>query len=218
VGCKTPGSLLCQKCWPQVQFMYEQSCPICLHSSIAGRTHPLCRSTWGIDGVTTISRYRGPTRSMIRQLKYSGARVVGELTGQLISRYQENEELLLPPSIITPIPLHSKTFKSRGYNQAEIIAQELSQATGFPLIPDLLVRAHMTASQTKLSKEERRKNIKGVFEINAQYYPKSDQALKGSSVILVDDVFTTGSTLREAAKILKKAGISEVYGFTLAHD
>jgi len=155
---------------------------------------------------------------MIRQLKYSGARVVGELTGQLISRYQENEELLLPPSIITPIPLHSKTFKSRGYNQAEIIAQELSQATGFPLIPDLLVRAHMTASQTKLSKEERRKNIKGVFEINAQYYPKSDQALKGSSVILVDDVFTTGSTLREAAKILKKAGISEVYGFTLAHD
>jgi competence protein ComFC len=195
--------------------MYEQICPVCQHPSIGGLTHPSCRTSWGIDGVVTLARYRGPVRPLVRQLKYGGATVVAQLVSPLVHYYKQHETLTLPPGIITGVPLHTHAYKRRGFNQADVIAQELGQATQYPVVTPILQRARDTATQTKLSKEERQRNLHNAFTLHPSV-AKSE--LKGVTIILVDDVITTGATLREAAKVLKRAGVARVYGFTLAHD
>ena len=214
VGCKHPGSLLCEQCFLKIQFVYEQRCPVCQHPSIGGLAHPRCKSPWGIDGLVSIAYYRGPIRALIRQLKYAGATVTSELIEQLIVEYQKHETITLPPAIITAIPLDEQTVKSRGFNQSEIIAQILSQKLGYPYIASILQRQRKAVSQTKLSKDERRQNMQGAFSLT----PDIAHTIKSSSIIVVDDVFTTGATLREATKMLKRGGATKVYGFTFAQD
>lgn len=214
VGCKNPGGLLCEHCLLKVQFIYEQCCPACQHPSIGGLTHPRCKSPWGVDGLASIAYYRGPIRTLIRQLKYTGATVTSELIEQLIVEYQKHETIILPPAIITAIPLDKQTLKSRGFNQSEIVAQILSQKIGYPYVPSILQRQRKVVSQTKLSKDERRQNMQDAFSLA----PDVVHTIKSSTIIVVDDVFTTGATLREAAKVLKRAGAAQVYGFTFAQD
>lgn len=112
--------------------------------------------------------------------------------------------------IFVPIPIHSNKQRTRGYNQAEVLANELGKRFGIP-VQNLLTRSVDTKSQFKLSKEERKQNVKGIFSL-ASPIPK-DRVF-----ILMDDVVTTGSTLKEAAKVLKKAGAKEVFGLAFAQD
>ena len=212
VGCRGTGALLCQECWPRISFLYEQICPVCRKPSIAGRTHSGCSTSWGIDGLISLTYYSGPIRGLIRQLKYRGATITKELVSDLLIAYADHESLYLPPAIVTPIPLHKKSLAKRGFNQAEIIASSVANHMQYPLVADILERGKLTASQTTLSKEQRHTNIRGAFSIF-----KNHQA-KGADFILVDDVFTTGATMREAAKVLKRAGANQVTGFTLARD
>lgn len=214
LGCKKLGTLLCADCYPNVPFLYEQICPICQHPSISGLTHPRCQSPWAIDGVVSLTKYRGISRALVKQIKYRGATVVTEIIPDLIATYQQHEPLHLPPAIITPIPLHPKTLNQRGFNQSALIAQQLSQATHFPYIENVLIRQRHTKSQTTFSKSDRLTNVKDAFALGD--INKKD--LRGASFILVDDVFTTGATLREAAKVLKRSGAAKVYGFAIAHD
>ena len=214
VSCKNPGSLLCEQCLHKVQFIYDQCCPVCQHPSIGGLTHPRCKSPWGMDGLVSITYYRGPVRTLIRQLKYAGATVTSELIEQLIAEYQKHETITLPPAIVTPIPLDRQTLKNRGFNQSEAVAHILSQQLGYPCVSNILQRQHKLISQTKLSKDERRQNMQGAFSL----IPDTSQAIKDCTIIVVDDVFTTGATLREPTKVLKRAGAAKVYGFTFAQD
>lgn len=212
VSCKKAGTLLCDNCWPRIEFIYAPICPVCRGQSVAGRTHAGCQTPWGLDGLLALGYYRGPVKALVRQLKYHGAIVTQELVGQLFSHYLEHESLYLPPAIITTIPLHKSAQNQRGFNQAEVIARVLSQQLELPFIPDILQRTRQTVSQTRLSKEQRQANMHGAFSL------KTAEPIKGASFIVVDDVFTTGATLREAAKTLKRSGAAKVYGFTLAQD
>lgn len=212
LGCRKQGALLCDNCWPQIQFIYDPICPVCQHPSVAGRTHAGCQTPWGIDGVTSLTLYRGPIRSLVRQLKYHGVTVTQQLVSQVLQTYLKHESLYLPPAIILPIPLHQNSQNQRGFNQAAIIAQALANQTGYPTLQNVLQRHKNTNSQTKLSKGERQSNMLGAFSL------ATTENIKGASFILVDDVFTTGATLKEAAKVLKRAGAKQVFGFALARD
>jgi ComF family protein len=212
VSCRRAGSLLCQDCWPKISFIYEQICPICRQPSIAGRTHTGCATKWGIDGLISLTYYSGPIRGLIRQLKYRGATVTQELISRLLFEYVRHESIYLPPAIITPIPLHPHNLRRRGFNQAEIIATALSMQLSYPQVVDVVQRQRQTVSQTTLAKQQRQQNMRGAFRVS------DGQQIKGADFILVDDVFTTGATLREATKTLKRAGASSVFGFTLARD
>jgi ComF family protein len=112
--------------------------------------------------------------------------------------------------ILIPIPLHIKRLKWRGFNQAEELAKELSKFLDIPLILNCLIKNKETLPQTELKSEKREKNIEGVFLI------KNDQEIKGKKILLVDDIYTTGSTMEEAARVLKKAGAEKVIGLTIA--
>jgi ComF family protein len=109
-----------------------------------------------------------------------------------------------------PVPLGKRRLKWRGFKQAEELAKELSSFLKIPLVSDCLIKIKETLPQVELSEKEREENIKGVFKI------KNDEKILGKKILLVDDVYTTGSTMKECARILKRAGAKEIIGIVIA--
>jgi ComF family protein len=115
--------------------------------------------------------------------------------------------------VFVPIPLHKAKLRKRGYNQAELLARGLGRKFGIRVV-DCLERVKSTKTQVGFSQKERAENIKGAFAVKQRYQP----SLKAfEQIILIDDVLTSGATLKEAAKVLKKAGGGKVFALTLAH-
>ncbi len=121
-----------------------------------------------------------------------------------------SEWVLPAPDLIVPVPLHTQRLSQRGFNQAGLLARELGRKLRTPVLPDALVRANQTLPQTRLKRRERLENVKGAFQIS------NDRKVRGRRILLIDDVFTTGTTLSECSKVLKrKGGASEVYALTV---
>jgi ComF family protein len=114
--------------------------------------------------------------------------------------------------VVTSVPLHVHKEKERGFNQAEILGRVISERLGFRFEPDILLRQKETKIQAKLSEKERKENIAEAFIVN----PRVPIAISGASMIIVDDVWTTGGTLRTCANVLKRGGVKKVWGLTLA--
>lgn len=157
--------------------------------------------------VYSIWRYRGVIRKAIIALKYKYAT---DIADELVN--QVNLNLVPSAYCLTPIPLHWYRKNFRGFNQTELLGEKLAKKMVWKFIPDLLIRNKLTTPQVELKGEDRRKNLCGVFALNPDYSSFSVR----SSIVLFDDVFTTGSTLAEAAKVLKKAGVKKVWGLTIA--
>ena len=117
---------------------------------------------------------------------------------------------IYPPDVICPIPLHKKRLRWRGYNHAEELAKQLGQAFSLPVVADALIRTKHTAPQVNLGKEQRLANMQGVFQI------RDPQAIQAKNILLVDDVYTTGATMEECARVLKQAGAARVFGAVIA--
>ena len=114
------------------------------------------------------------------------------------------------PDLVLPVPLHPKRLKERGFNQAGLLAREFARKIRVPVLFDAIIRKNRTQPQARLTRGERLKNVKGAFELSGA------QRVRGRRILLLDDVFTTGSTLSECAKTLKrKGGASEVYAITV---
>jgi ComF family protein len=149
--------------------------------------------------------------NLIYGLKYLGFTRVGfELgieLGKIIEMYNNTDY-----DALIPIPIHPARLRERGFNQAEIICNGISACLGFPVDKNIIKRRIYTTSQTKLSKEQRKQNVKNIF------IPfKKNQILRGGTFLLVDDVLTTGSTINSAAEILLEMGASRVDAATLAN-
>ncbi len=125
---------------------------------------------------------------------------------------QAGREMLEKADYLLPVPLHTKRFIARRYNQAALIAEDLSKSTSVPHLPMAMKRTRSTPPQGHLTSDERIKNVQKAFEVNQKYH----NLLKGSSVILIDDVYTTGATIRECSKVLLKHGVAEVNVLTIA--
>jgi len=154
-----------------------------------------------LDGLISVWDYEGLIKELIQMIKYQG---VTDAIKELISLI----DIKVYSPYIIYVPMYIKKEKRRGFNQAEIIARELAKKSEARPI-SLLEKVVDTQDQTKLNKKERLENVKASFAINRN--------VEGiDNVLLVDDVFTTGATIRECCKVLKKAGIKKVWGFTLA--
>ena len=112
--------------------------------------------------------------------------------------------------LIVPVPLHPKRLRWRGFNQSLLLARQVSRLYEVPVDPFVLCRERETVPQTQLAEDERRKNVRGAFAITP------GKLLKGTSVLLVDDVYTSGATANECSRVLVRAGAREVYVLTLA--
>lgn len=228
VNCRKIGSYICPNCFAYLSFDVNPACVVCNRASIDGLTHPVCRGKYTIDGVFSSIVYKGIAKKLIYNFKYKPyltdlKTVMSDLFYEgLIQNESFNKALNSSNSILVPIPLFKTKLKSRGYNQAEILSIELGKRLDPSHVlrmttENVLERVINTDSQFKLKKEERKENIKGAFKISNKYQFQMSN-FKSISVFLVDDVLTTGSTLMEAANILKRNGVEKVWGLTLAKD
>lgn len=222
VSCKKAGSYLCEKCFSYLSFDAKSLCLLCNNPTFNSLTHPRCRKKYGIDGCFSALSYNKTVQKLIFNFKYKP--YLTDLKSVLIDLFYEsiiqNEQfikLITDGSwLMVPIPLSSSKLRKRGYNQAEILANELSKKFNFP-VQNLLKRTRETKTQVGLSNVQRKLNIKEAFDFNSSFII-NHSSLKNANIFLVDDVVTTGSTLAEAAKILKKNGAKKVFGLTLARD
>ncbi len=140
----------------------------------------------------------GMLSSLIYQLKYHGKCEIGTLLGRLFGKDLVGSDFLKPVELIIPVPLHPKKERARGYNQAEVIARGIAEATSLPILTGNLVRVIYNPTQTKRSKTQRWENVKGIFDV------VDNASFEGRHLLLVDDVITTGSTLEACGVALRK--------------
>jgi len=177
----------------------EGKCQYCLE-------HPSA-----IDGIKSPYLFEGPIREAVHRLKYRGWRVAAPLLGGLIAGYLQRHESSMgrADKIVAPVPLHPRRLRSRGYNQSFLLAKEAGKRLNLPVREDLLKRVSDSSPQVEArTREQRRANVTGSFTCSAQ--------ASGLSILLVDDVATTGSTLLACAAALKDAGADSVWGLVLA--
>lgn len=203
VGCGKPDQLLCRHCQSDILWVSAAFCPGCL-TPVNLSDGRCCHSL--PDTIYSAVSYIGPIPKAIHHLKYQGHFAVAKPLAQLmISAWQSAWQR---PEMIVPIPLHKSREQKRSYNQAALLAQEISAEWSIQSCSDALIRIRSTRPQVGLNAHERQNNVINAFWANPSF--------KGKSVLLVDDVFTTGATMQAAAMALIKAGASSVAGFTLA--
>ncbi|MFA6860382.1 MAG: ComF family protein [Clostridia bacterium] len=153
--------------------------------------------------------YAPPISDAIRKLKYSSAKYLAKP----LADFLVNEYILdgFSCDIVVPVPLFLKREKERGYNQSFLISEAVALKLGLPIVTDSLVRTKETPTQTLLTRKEREKNLEEAFEV------KNKINIKGKTVLLIDDVFTTGATMDYCSLALADAGTKEIFCLTIAH-
>lgn len=218
VGCKKRGTYLCFSCLSSAKLHFPQVCPICEKPSIEGLTHPRCKKTASPDGLFAIWAYEGSVSRLITKLKYKYVSDIAQTLGGQASKIIKKSPILAKEKFtIVPIPLYWTRKNWRGFNQAEEIGKIIGKEMDWKLT-NLLVRKKSTKFQVGLTEKERQKNIKNAFIIRPDI-PTSRYSLprrQAGDILLFDDVWTTGSTMLEATKVLKKAGFKKVWCLTLA--
>ncbi len=202
--CGRLGFDLCAECINKLELSEEQICPMCGEGSVSGATHEGCKKKLGMDGLVSVYDYQDPAVvSIIGEIKYG---FNSRLAEQLVKNMKFNIGLKF--DLIVPVPLYFYRENWRGFNQAEVIARGLSVSMGVPFESSLM-RIKNTKQQAVLERSVRLKNMKGAFVLK--------KALAVKRVVLVDDVFTSGASMRECVEVLKRGGVDEVWGFSLAH-
>jgi len=216
-GCGRWGSYFCAKCISGIK-QGELVCPVCGKPAIGGETHPLCKKRYGLDGLWSLGLYQDPLRSAIKKLKYRLVKDFAEvLVNTIVEYWVKNSPQFLESVkkdqgkgwVIVPVPLHQKRESLRGFNQAGLIGRLLSKKLGLDYY-EALKRIRQTRPQVGMRGFERRKNIYNVFVLDSRLLTLA------TNVLLVDDVWTTGSTLKECCFVLKKGGAKKVWAITLA--
>lgn len=186
---------------------------MCERASIAGATHPACRTKYSLDKLISFFRFDGPIKSIIHRLKYKPwiADLASITINIVMSNNRETYREQFKGFTVIPVPLHKNRQRSRGFNQAGLIGKEIAKQLGLEFKDGILKRATNTRPQIELKGKERRENIKNAFATTNNH-----ELQTMNSVLLIDDVWTTGSTLRVCANVLKRAGAKKVWAMTLA--
>lgn len=206
---------LCQTCWNNIVFITEPVCVRCGFPFEYGLGHEaLCadclREPPGFSQARTVFRYDEHSHRLILPLKFFDQTHAVPTYASWLAR--AGQPFLSQCEVIVPVPLHWRRLWQRKYNQAALLAAALSKLGGIPHLPDALIRTRHQPPQTGLSRAERLSNMRGVFAVN----PKNPAAIAGRSVLLIDDVMTTGATINNCCRALFNARAKEVYVLTLA--
>jgi ComF family protein len=206
---------LCGRCWNELTFLGPPHCACCGHPfefEISGES--LCASCVArrpaYDRARAVLRYDETSRRLLLGFKHADRTHSAPAFGKWLAR--AGAELVVATDLIAPVPLHRWRLFRRRYNQAALLAQALGRETGLPVAIDLLVRRRPTPSQGRKSRAARIRNVAGAFAVRAGRRDRLD----GRRVLLVDDVMTTGATVEECARVLKRNDAARVDVLTLA--
>lgn len=207
----TPG--LCPTCWSKITWISEPKCAICGHP-FPLEIMPICSQCLAdkpyFHKAVSVMVYDDSSKNMILAFKNSDATYLTEQFSKLM--YKVGSLEIESSDIIVPVPIHFLKRLKRKYNQSELLGRYISEISGVAYEPRILDKIKQTLPQEGLSGAKRRKNVAGSFGVNRRY----EDLLKNKNVLLVDDVFTTGSTVNECAKILQEKGAKKVNVVTLA--
>jgi ComF family protein len=207
-SCNRPGAWLCADCLAGIDWIRP---PLCGHCGepIAGGSR--CPRRWQhpalLDGLRSAAWHAGPLRAAIYRYKYRGRRVLAGPLGAVLAQVWRRDPP--PVDLLLPVPLHARRLRERGFNQATLLARELSRAAGVRVEDGFLQRVRPTPPQVELNAAERPANVEGAFAYTGP-------PLHGHAVCLIDDICTTGATLQACAAALREAGADSIWGYTLA--
>lgn len=212
-ACQHRGAELCASSLAQVRTIQPPYCQHC-HTPLQPG-YGTCRNCQyhrlRLHGLRVAGRYEGTLRTCIHAFKYKGYRRLADPLGLLL--VDAYKKFQLQADIIIPVPLHAERIRERGYNQAQLLAQVCATHLHLPLETTLLKRIRATPAQALLKQKERQQNVAGAFACTLS---GDTQPLRGSRVLLIDDVCTTGATLEASAAPLLAAGAQVVWGLVLA--
>ena len=206
----------CQVCLQDVRFIKEPFCTTCgkPFAKSAGRSH-LCsdclQGRWFFTRARAVVYYQEPIAGAVKVFKYSG-KMYGLETFAALTQQYYLQHPYPEPDLILPVPLHPKRLRMRGFNQALVLGRKLFPRSKWRIDPHILERHQWTCAQTGLSGLERRKNVKYAFRV------KKSEKIQNKRILLVDDIFTTGATVNECARILLKNKAADVEVFTFARS
>lgn len=212
LSCNKEGEFLCDACFGKLSRLEKQLCVVCEKPTPYGKTHPECVSRNKIDGIISALPYRDPKiTKLIETFKYQFIHDLSPKLAKLLVNEIKSQSLegYFSEFTIIPVPLHKQRLNWRGFNQAELISDALAHELGIPVNKSLIERYRFTKPQVKMDRARRLENITDAFRVNTDRTP--------GKYLLVDDVVTTGATLNEIGKLLKKCGAQEVWAVTLAH-
>lgn len=210
--CSSIGADVCRLCLEKIHPRLITKCVYCSDYVNSGITHKKCMRKNGIDGVWVLFPYSPILRKIIHAVKYKNIKsAVRELiinNGQKTLLLQAKNNILTT-SVLVPVPLSERRQRYRGFNQAETIAKSLSGILELAIDSRLVKRVKDTPPQSQfVNRINRQKNIQGAFVVNNRFQHKS--------IVLVDDIWTTGSTILELCSNLKKSGVEKVYAIVLS--
>jgi len=217
LSCGYIGDYLCNFCFKKLEPIKQDTCPYCKKPSLFGLTHPNCSKTLDVDGLLTIYHYNPILKKVIKNVKYRLAvQVWKDFCLSIIPEAIEKlgfYKKIYSDLVIQPIPLSTIKYNERGFNQAKIISIFFQKFLPFPIV-DLLIRKKERSSQAQTkNKIGRYLNVRDAFAIQSE---RRGLIYQTPNIILIDDVVTSGSTVKEAARILKLAGAKKVYVLALA--
>jgi len=222
------GVYLCQKCFKSLKFK-EQNCLNCGSKTKNGEFCQNCQSIFSYQGVMVAADFNdNKIEKLITLFKYNFIKEIGYYLGLFLFNFfkekNENNPILFKRkkekkftkqnSLLIPVPLSSKRLRWRGFNQSEILAQIISEKEGIKISKNL-IKIRESDNQAKLKLSERKTNLNKCFSFLDE--KKAQIEIKGKKIIIVDDISTSGSTLEEISKVIKKYQASEIWGLVLAH-
>lgn len=209
------GNKICVLCKDKLEYLKEPLCKKC-GKPILSKEAEYCydctkKKFHFVQGIALLS-YNDALKESIARFKFHGKREYADFYVEEMIAGLKKEILRISPDALIPIPIHSSKRRIRGYNQAELLAKGLGKEVQIPVINQLLVRNKKTLPQKELNDKERLKNLEQAFAINIEF-PAQAKGLK--RLMLVDDIYTTGSTIETCTKVLLAHGFQEIYFISL---
>jgi ComF family protein len=210
------GERICSSCKEELPYIIEPKCKKC-GKPIEQEEKEYCsdceRKSYHFDKGFALWVYNDDMRRSIADFKYHGKKEYAKFYIDEIIRIYGKSIEKFSPDVIAPVPIHRSKYLKRGYNQADILARGIGKEIGIPVLSQLLLRNKKTLPQKKLSDKERLSNLLEAFQFNenaVKYYHKEI-----TRVLLVDDIYTTGSTVEACTNVLRSQGVYEIYFIVL---
>ena len=206
---------VCASCWDKLRLIEKPYCdimgsPFSYDLGAGALSAQAIANPPVFDKARSAVLYDDVARRLVQGLKFSDRTDLAPWMAKWMAR--AGSDVLTPDAVVIPVPLHRRRLISRRFNQSAELARALAAQTGLEFEPDALIRTRATRQQVGLGTKERHKNVQGAFRVP----PAHDITIKGQTIILVDDVFTTGATLQACARAIRRKGAKQIFCLTFA--
>ena len=202
---------MCDKCAKTLPFIKEKVCKKCgdIIKSMANYCDMCQKNPPVFEKASSVFYYKDNIKSAIKKFKFDGCKYLSKYFAEFLADKYFAEKFSC--DVITYVPVHEERLKTRGYNQSELLAKDLSNLINIPFVKDAIIKSKKTLYQADLNYKQRQSNLIDAFKV------ANNKLFKDKSVLLVDDIFTTGATANECVKVVKACGASKVFVLTIAH-